>query len=90
MAGRLATFLPSTGARVIVVIPTPNSQAWWHYAILPNSDGFCEQLEVEGFLVTAYDFSVGNFKMLPAHTGLATLLLAITMQLCDSLITHQQ
>ena len=83
MAGRLATFLPATHARVIVVIPTPDCQAWWHYAILPNSDGFCEQIEIEGFLVTAFDFSAGNTKMQAAHTGLATLMHAITIQLYD-------
>ena len=72
MAGRLATFLPATGARVIIVIPTPDCQAWWHFAVLPNADGFCEQLELEGFLVTAFDFSARDCDMLTAHTGLAT------------------
>ena len=72
MAGRLATFLPTTGARVIIVIPTPDGQAWWHYAVMPSADGFCEQLELEGFLVTAFDFSTRDCEMLTAHTGLAT------------------
>ena len=73
MAARLVTFLPATGARVVFVIPTTSRQEWWHYAILPNSDGFCEQSELLGFLITAFDFSRGNSTTQTAHTGLATL-----------------
>ena len=56
MAGRLVTFLPSTKARSIVVLPLPTPTAWWSYAILPSAYGVVAQQKCGGFLITAFDF----------------------------------
>ena len=72
MVGRLASFLPSTRARVVLVIPAPLGQAWWHYAIQPSAAGFRGQIVILGFLVTAFDFAESDERSEPAHSGLTT------------------
>ena len=72
MTGRLVTFLPTTGARVVLVIPTPRDQAWWHYAIMPSAEGFSAQLKFMGFTITVFDFSLSDICKEPAPTGLTT------------------
>ena len=56
MTGRLLTFLPSTGARAVVVIPLPIPCEWWTYTLSRSARGVVAQTNVAGFLVTAFDF----------------------------------
>ena len=56
MVGRLVTFLPSTNARSVVVLPLPIPTAWWSYAVLPGARGVVAQQRCKGFLITAFDF----------------------------------
>ena len=72
MIGRTATFLPSTGARVVLVIPEPTEQQWWQYAIQPGAQGIRAQTRIHGFVITAFDFSLDDNGHSQALTGLAT------------------
>jgi hypothetical protein len=54
--GRLATFLPSTRARSIVVCPLPMPVAWWSFAMSSKAAGVVASVEAHGFRVTAFDF----------------------------------
>ena len=57
VVGRLMTFLPTTLARTVVVLPLPLSPAWWSYAVLPGAPGLVHHSENHGFSVLAFDFS---------------------------------
>ena len=56
MTGRLITFLPSTNARSVVVLPLPIPTSWWSYAVSPGARGVVSQQRCRGFLITAFDF----------------------------------
>ena len=56
MTGRLLTFLPSTEACVVVVVPLPIPCAWWTYTLSRSARGVVAQSRVENFLITAFDF----------------------------------
>ena len=58
MTGRLLTFLPSTAARAVVVVPLPLPCVWWTYTLASSADGVVAQAKVGGFLITAFDFRV--------------------------------
>ena len=60
MTGRLITFLPSTAARTIVVLPLPVKSAWWSYAVLPGAKGLIHRSQAHGFAVLAFDFSLSD------------------------------
>ena len=60
MTGRLITFLPSTSAKTIVVLPLPTESAWWSYAVLPGAKGLIHRSQAHGFAVLAFDFSLSG------------------------------
>jgi hypothetical protein len=57
MVGRLITFLPSTRARSIVVIPLPVPHAWWSFAVQSGARGLVDRAEICGFAVFAFDIT---------------------------------
>ena len=71
MTGRLLSFLPTTLAKSIVVLPLPLATAWWSYAVLPGAAGLIHRSHVRGFVVLAFDFSAsdaGTGRWTPLHT----------------------
>ena len=73
MTGRLTTFLPFTQSKTVLALPIPKGTAWWHYALSPRAQGFRAQITVDGFLITAFDFTGCQGFSKPAHPGLTTL-----------------
>lgn len=57
MIGRLLTFLPTTGARVIVALKAPLTNGWWSYTIQPHSPGLVTSRRVCGFWLFAFNFA---------------------------------
>ena len=57
MTGRLITFLPTTRARAVVVIPEPIPAAWWSFAVQPEADGVVISVRCGNFIVVLFDFS---------------------------------